>query len=281
MNCKEANQKSISGFLSTIGITPAKTPIYGKTWYCSPFRKEENPSFVVWETASKNLWFDHGTGTGGGLVDLVCQLYNVDISGALLIIAGQKQITSPFYFDQPDPSEPSNISIYREEPISNSYMVQYLKSRCIPLEIAKMYTREIYYTVRDKKYFAIGFINDLGGYELRSRYFKGSSSPKGITTIKGNQHTLNIFEGFFDFLSFLTWSKTTETPGTCIVLNSLTNVRRAYPKLSDYLNINLYLDNDPAGQEATNKLKEWGAVNQAEIIYPDYKDFNEFIMNRS
>lgn len=279
MNCKEANQKSITGFLSSIGMNPAKTPINGKSWYCSPLRNEQTPSFAVWETKTKNVWFDHGTATGGGLVDLVCKLYNVDVPGALLIIAGQKQITNPFYFDQLDLTDESKISTYREQPISNSYMVQYLKTRQIPLDLAALYTREIYYTVNDKKYFAIGFQNDLGGYELRSKYFKGSSSPKGITTIKGNQHTLNIFEGFFDFLSFLTWLKITETPETCIILNSVVHIRKIYNLLLNYMNINLYFDNDPAGREAVKKILgvQPYAINQAEIIYPDHKDFNEFL----
>ena len=279
MNCKEANQKSITGFLSSIEVNPAKTPINGKYWYCSPLRIEQTPSFHVWESGTTNIWYDHGAGMGGGLVDLVCQLYNVDVPGALLIIAGQKQITNPFYFDKPTISEPSSISIYNEATINSNYMVQYLKNRCIPLDLAMLYTQEIHYTVNEKKYFAIGFRNDLGGYELRSKYFKGSSSPKGITTIKGNQHTLHIFEGFFDFLSFLTWLKVTETPGTCIVLNSLVNIRSLHKVLPDYLNINLYLDNDPSGLEAVKKIQSTYqyAINQAEIIYPDHKDFNEFL----
>ncbi len=281
MNCATANKLSITGFLSTIGITPAKTPINGKYWYCSPLRNEQTPSFAVWESGTKNVWYDHGTGTGGGLVDLVCKLYNVDVTGALLIIAGQKQITNPFYFEQPTILEPSKISIYKETTINNNYLVQYLKNRGIPLDLATLYTREIYYTVNEKKYFAIGFLNDLGGYELRSRYFKGSSSPKGITTIEGNQHILNIWEGFLDFLSFLTWSNVTETPGTCIILNSVVHIRKIYNILPNYLNINLYLDNDPAGQETVKKIQnvQPDAINQAEIIYPGFKDFNEFLTN--
>jgi len=282
MNCQKANQISITGFLSTIGVNPAKTPINGKYWYCSPLRNEQTPSFAVWESGTKNVWFDHGTGTGGGLVDLVCKLYNVDVTGALLIIAGQKQITNPFYSDQPPISESSKISIYKEATINNSYLVRYIKNRGISLDLATLYTREIYYTVNEKKYFAIGFQNDLGGYELRTEHFKGSSSLKGITTIKGNTHTLNIFEGFFDFLSFLTWSKVTETPGTCIILNSVVNLPKIYRALPNYLNINLYLDNDPSGRETVKKIQNVQPYtkNQAEIIYPGFKDFNDFLTKK-
>jgi DNA primase len=45
--------------------------------------------------------------------------------------------------------------------------------------------------------------------------------------------------------------------------------------------VNLFLDNDPAGMAASQKIvskcdqaKDW-----APVIYPDHKDFNEFLMN--
>ena len=37
-------------------------------------------------------------------------------------------------------------------------------------------------TERSRRFFAIGFRNDAGGWELRSPQFKGSSAPKSITT---------------------------------------------------------------------------------------------------
>ncbi len=70
MNCKEANQKSIVGFLESQGISPAITTVSGKYWYCSPFRAEKTPSFSV--LLLKNIWYDHGAGIGGSLIDLVC-----------------------------------------------------------------------------------------------------------------------------------------------------------------------------------------------------------------
>jgi hypothetical protein len=286
MNCKEANEKSITGFLATIGINPAKTPINGKFWYCSPLRNEKIPSFAVWKNGSKNVWYDHGTGTGGSLIDLVCKLCNVGVPSALLIIAGKSPNIQPLSFDQP-PTEPSNLRIDTVLPIENKFLIQYIRSRKICISLAELYINEVHYTVKEKPYFAVGFKNDLGGYELRnnfkSKYFpdgvKNCSSPKGITTIKGDHYTLNIFEGFFDFLSFLTWSKVTKTQGTCIILNSVKNMRTVYQALPYYMNINLYLDNDPSGEEAVNKIQniQPDAINQAKIIYPDFKDFNEFL----
>ena len=278
MNCQEANQTSITGFLSSKGINPAKPPQNGKVWYCSPLRNEKTPSFSVLE--SKNVWYDHGAGSGGSLIDLVCKLYNVGVPGALLIVAEKSPNIQPLSFDQPT-TEPSNLRIDTVLPIENRFLIQYIRSRKIKISLAEHYSSEVYYTTNQKQFFAVGFKNDLGGYELRSKYFKGSSTPKGITTIKGDHYTLNIFEGFFDFLSFLTWSKVTKTPGTCIILNSVVNMRTVYQALPDYMNINLYLDNDPAGLDAVKKIQtvQPDAINQAEIIYPGFKDFNEFLTN--
>ncbi len=166
--------------------------------------------------------------------------------------------------------------------LENQYLLSYLRTRMIDITVAKQYTREIHYTVKEKKFFAVGFQNDLGGFEIRSKYFKGSSSPKGITTIKRDYHTLNIFEGFFDFLSFLTWLNAAETHGTSIILNSVANIQKIYRILPNYININLYLDNDPAGLEAVKKIQnvQPDAINQSKIIYPGHKDFNEFLTHQ-
>jgi hypothetical protein len=43
-------------------------------------------------------------------------------------------------------------------------------------------------TVDGRNYFAIGFPNRSGGYEIRNAYFKGCISPKDISVIsKGNE----------------------------------------------------------------------------------------------
>ena len=44
---------------------------------------------------------------------------------------------------------------------------------------------EISYKISDKTFFALGFANDAGGWELRNPYFKGCMAPKPISTIKG------------------------------------------------------------------------------------------------
>ena len=80
-----------------------------------------------------------------------------------------------------------------------------------------------------------------GGYEIRNRYFKGCIAPKDITHIRheGRRNdTCFVFEGFMDYLSFLT-IRTKKCPQMpCldwqdyIILNSVSNLHKAIETIS-------------------------------------------------
>ena len=176
------------------------------------------------------------------------------------------------------------------QPLQNNALLNYIEYRGITIPIASHYLNEAYWkstslTTGDiKKYFGLAFKNDLGGYELNfgigSKSIKLSTSPKGITTIQGSKNHINVFEGFFDFLSYLIYSKLSRAFSTIIVLNSLSNIGTIMETLNLYDNISLYLDNDEAGQRATKLIKDRypNAINRSRSIYPGSKDFNEFLM---
>lgn len=71
--------------------------------------------------------------------------------------------------------------------------------------IVSQYCVEIYYQIccTGKKYFSIGFKNNSGVCELSIYYGKTCTGPKDIRWIKNAVHLLLVFEGFFDFLSFV------------------------------------------------------------------------------
>jgi hypothetical protein len=71
------------------------------------------------------------------------------------------------------------------------------------LEIADRYCREIDFFLYGKKQTVIGFKNNAGGYELRSKNFKGSSSPKDVTFIDIRTDDVAVFEGFPYFTIFV------------------------------------------------------------------------------
>lgn len=286
MNCSQANDINIVDYLSKSGIQPAKTK--GRNlWYNSPFRDEKTPSFKV--DPDKNMFYDYGTGTGGRLVDLVCQLYQVEITGALLILTGADIIPRFLSFQKqkeetlPEPT----LEIKHVQRLQNKALIQYLKARGIHEEIAARYVEEAYYAITNqetgeiKKYFALAFRNDKGGFELRNKYFKGGNSPKAITTIPGNLQKVNIFEGWIDFLSCLAYYQQPALKNTTIVLNSVSHLRQLFDILPNFNEAFLFLDNDSSGLKAASEIisRFPYAINQAAKLFPDHKDFNDFLIN--
>jgi len=283
MDCKSSKDIDIIAFLQKNGFEGTKKGSF--IWYCSPLRKEKTASFSVDPDA--NRWIDYGTGQRGDLLDLVKLIHNTDTQGALKILSD----TNPNEFIsfsradiQPKQKKPG-IIINHLQPIENKALLQYLDERKIPLTIARRYTIEAYYTVNNKRYFSIAFKNDRGGFELRNKYSKLATSPKYYTSFlipESNQ--LNIFEGFFNLLSALTYYKSVTLKHNTIVLNSLSFLPSVLPLLAKYNQINLFLDNDPeseSGQRAAREINENHpkTINHALIVYPDYKDFNQFLVN--
>lgn len=288
MNCEQANKINIDGFLSSIGILPKKRTRKG-FMYCSPFRNEKEASFIVFQ--ADNHWYDYGTGENGSLIDLVCKIYNATAPGALSILSGTNIQANPFSFEKQEAID-SSIQIKHVQKLQNRALIQYLEKRYIPFNIASIYLEEVYYTAYEgqtTQYFAIAFRNDKAGYELRNGFksknfpkgFKGSTTPKYITEIPGNETTINLFEGFMDYLSYLVYFKLSRPDNSTIILNSTSNIRKIENRLSKAEKIYSYLDNDKGGNEALAWLKEINpnVENKSEQLYPDHKDFNEFLIN--
>ncbi|HMR81637.1 MAG TPA: DNA primase, partial [Niabella sp.] len=90
------------------------------------------------------------------------------------------------------------------KPVTSLALIRYYQSRRISSQIANEYLCEVDYRNNGKLYYALGFKNDAGGYELRNVYYKGSSHPKASTLFKIGSTFLSVFEGAYDFLSYLT-----------------------------------------------------------------------------
>lgn len=162
-------------------------------------------------------------------------------------------------------------------------MVSYLTGRGIDPAIARTYCREVRYTIGGKEYFAVGFRNDAGGWELRSARFKGGSSPKHITTIGNRSDTVIAFEGFMDFLAYLSLKHPERLRIDAAVLNSVVNLPKAVPFLSRHPVIHTFFDNDEAGRKATADLIR--LCPRSELIdqssfYSGHKDVNDYLTAR-
>ena len=121
----------------------------------------------------------------------------------------------------------SEIRIISIQNILNSASIQYLQNRGVNNKIACKYCKEIHYSVNKHSYFAIGFANDAGGWVLRNKYFKGNIAPSSIRTINNNATHCIVFEGFIDFLSYLSLYPEKELNTNYVVLNSTSQIKRA------------------------------------------------------
>ena len=265
------------GFLASIGYEPAKIkgPNY---WYRSPLRSEKTPSFKV--NRRLNRWNDFGTGKGGSIIDFCLEYYQRDFKEIVQLLSGQTSLPARKFPKIPD--EMSPILVTREKTITSPALLGYLKVRGIPIRIAEEYLKEINFSLNGKSLFALSFKNDLGGYEIRNKFFKGSSTPKAVSSISKGHNSLSVFEGFFDFLSYLKLRSEMKWPETdYLILNSLSLLEQSLPLILDYQAVSLYLDNDPAGQKATEYLLVKSQIIQdGSAHYKGFQDLNEFLVSR-
>ena len=106
-----------------------------------------------------------------------------DISYALKTIEGHFPAAFRPVAASPRQAEPQATG-YRQvriDPLTNPVLLGYLKERGILPEIAREACKEVHFQNKGKWYFAVGFANRSGGYEIRNKYLKGSISPKEIT----------------------------------------------------------------------------------------------------
>ena len=180
-----------------------------------------------------------------------------------------------------DEQRPNNtrhiLSINEELPLS---LQSYLREiRKIDLAVASPYLSHVRYEVGGRECSAIGFPNRAGGYELRDgKTFKEAIAPKDMSLIKRDaSEKLCLFEGFMDFLSYLTMKGKETAP--CLVLNSVSNLSRAVAYLHEKGNDSVlaFLDNDPAGRQALKSLQSAGiSVEDMSRHYAQYKDLNDY-----
>ena len=297
MSFYELKEIPITDLLTHLGYRPVSMAKGGRQWlYHSPLRKDNNASFCV--SSDKNLWYDFGTSRGGNVIDLARALngdcsFKVAASWLEEQSRGFKQgspLTVPIIRNGPvrPNSEMENIQV---QPLTNKALIGYLWSRGIPAEIGKRYCKEVQYDVRDRHFFALCFMNILGGMEIRNPFFKGSYGVKApsIITLSKTEHTPSccVFEGFMDFLSYQTLLAKYDDPAInavprdCIILNSTCMVQKAVPFIQVYDVAFTYLDNDAAGWQAADTI-ETAMTNRTIRMsdrFADFNDLNDYLVN--
>lgn len=278
LSIAKAKAMDMIDYLSKLGYKPAKIR-NNDYWYLSPLRDEKTPSFKV--NRKLNRWYDHGLGKGGNLIDFAILHKNCTIGEFLQKLNGDFSFHQPIFHQPNELKTEKKLNVLQEFSISSFALLRYLEQRRIPINVADQFCREIRYELNDKIYYGIGFKNDSGGYEIRNPYFKTSSSPKDITTIKNKAKEAVVFEGFFDFLSFMAIHKNqAATESNFVILNSVSFFEKARPFMEQHEIIRLYLDRDSTGQNYSRyALSLSNKYNDESKLYEHHKDFNDWMMN--
>ena len=281
MTIEEIRDMPITDFMHKLGYKSTKKR--GKeVWFHAPYRSDSTPSFCV--NAEKNIFNDFGAGVGGDIFTLAGLMINSNDFMAQARYISEvtnnpiERSEPPKY--EPEPTAPQFTDV-KVKSLSHPALLAYLRERGIPSDIATANCVEIHYWLHGKNYFAIGFPNEDGGYEIRNKFFKGSIPPKAVTLIRQGSDTVNVYEGFVDFLSGMTlgYSRTEDN----LVLNSVANKEKAYKHLDGYDLIKCWLDNDDAGKKCLAALqKRYGdRVKDFSVVFRPYKDVNEYLQQDS
>lgn len=291
MNTKTAKNIRIIDFLNALGYQPQRT-FRDNHFYLSPFRTEKTASMKVDDKL--NLWYDHGSAQGGTIIDLVIAMQKArTVSDVLTFLKGLNLKIDSIFNDKREKigyqmtTIQSSVNIEKIQSLQDSKLLHYLQQRSINIDTAREYLHEIHYSVDDRKYTALGWLSNSGGYHLRSEFFKGCTSQDVsiVKAINSNQERriCMVYEGMFDFLSHLTLKNEKQFKVDCVILNSLSNLNKALEWIKENkLTPSLLLDNDTAGQKATSKLlEEFPNAEDFSVTYSDYKDLNDYLKSKN
>ncbi len=296
-----SNRISIRDFLARRGIQP-KYERSGYGMYLSPLREERTPSFKV--DYVRNLWYDFGLGEGGTLLTLVMRLERCDRYAAIRILsngeirqAGSTSLSSGIY-ERPAVGGPSPVvrpatvpalRVLSDAPLRHPALVGYLASRGIVPSVAAAFCREVRYEVNDSS--AINATNDVNAITdcpaigaIAS--FHAGNDPMACESdraMSASHASVMVFEGFIDFLSYLSLANNIHPVSDTVVLNSVVNLSKAVPFLNRHSVIHAFFDNDETGRKTTSDLHR--LCPRSEIIdqscfYRRYKDVNDYLIAR-
>lgn len=296
MNSEQAKKISLPDLMARLGYQPTRI-LKGGTeyWFLSPFRSEAEASFHTSFLGGKWIWKDFGD-IGGTVIDFVMRHENyTKVHEALSFL-------DKFYQNKPYKNNKKQVVLFsfqQQEALENSaeptlqleqttplhYTLTYLtETRKIDPAIANQYLVEVHFMNKEngKSYFAAGIQNRAGGFEIRNQYFKSCVGKKDLTFIKGEKPGTDvlIFEGFIDFLSYLTDRNILKPDQDTLILNSVSFGQEAlaFIKNTSYIKILTFFDNDKAGknlQEIFRQELEQEKVYPMNFLYEDFRDYNE------
>jgi hypothetical protein len=285
-----------------------------------PLRNDKNASIYINET--KNVWYDNGGITdGGGIISFINYLYGnslKDTSSALKsldsiypelkhpsknirhIKSANLGTLPPFKNDNSVGSQfalngqngkkekAAVFSLVLVKDLFSYPLKNYLKDdRKINLDIAQNHVKEVIYKhiEKDIQFYGIGFKSG-DTWVIRRDQFKGFlGKGADISIIDMKTDKVLIFEGFIDFLSYLTAKNINDPKYTVIVLNSAVFINRAldFIKKNDYIKtVDYFRDRDDTGEQSIKRLEKHlndTIINDKSEVYSNYKDLNEWLIH--
>ncbi len=285
MNCKQFNTIPLEEVLQILGHPPTKQN-EKEAWFLNPFRTENQASFKL--DKRLNLWFLHSEGIGGNNTDFMMKYLKASVKE--ILEWAEKQNFSSFQSQKDYYSKNSNPNYHITEikELQNENLKNYLHQRGLSTKVYPL-VKEIHFRIDEKNFYAIGFENLSGGWELRNSFYKGSLLKKDISILNFNNEIQNqnktgkriaVFEGFMDALSFVEMKPFFN--GDLLVMNSVSLLSKAKEYLQNYSEIHLFLDNDKAGEFCKNEiLKSFPEAKNHSEIYALHKDLNEYFVFRN
>ena len=292
----ELENISLIDFLARLGHYPQHKS--GKEYFYHSMIRDtpgNTPSLAVWDSGGK--WIDFGglgqAGISGGGVIQLAEAYwpGRDFKELLAEISSTMNITlsSPAIDQMKEirmtskQQEGYTFELQETKDVgSHPALTAYLKSRGI-YHVASSGMQEVYYWNKNtpdqkKPYYALGWKNEHDNWEFATaKGFKSSIGQKGISILPGDANRAVLFEGYMDYLSWITLTEPKSRP-TVIVLNSVVLLQRAIERVKNVPHIDVYFDNDTAGKAATSMLQKalpW--ATDRSHLYGDFKDYNDYL----
>ena len=286
MNCKQFNAIKLEEVLFSLGHHPTKQN-EKEAWFLNPFATENHASFKL--DKRNNIWYLHSEGIGGNNTDFMQKYLNASVKEVLEW--AEKQNFFSFQLQniiQKQNSLKQNYQITEIKELQNENLKDYLHQRGLS-QVVYPLIKEVQFKIGDKNFYAVGFENLSGGWELRNPFYKGSLLKKDISAIKLNNESHNqnetekrivVFEGFIDALSFVEMKPFFN--GNLLVMNSISLLNRTKEYLQNYSEIHLFLDNDKPGEICKNEiLKSFPEAKDHSEIYAIHKDLNDYFVFRN
>lgn len=295
MSEKRAQFIELVDFLKGMGHEPLPKKSTGRyRWYRSPFRAESDASFTI--DTKYNRWIDFGMEAlpgsgnlyaGGRVLEFLMVYYNCDREAAISRLdVGDLTFVSPAKAKaKEEEDEGFKNVLLSAHPIRSQALIDYLSSRHIPLHVASRICCEVDFEFNGKKCFGLGFKNNFGGYEIRNKFIKTCTKPKGITCIDNGARTVAVFEGFFDYMSFVAmYGEYALKAYNYCILNSAAFISVAFDFLESHDRALLLLDNDNTGLKyrlkALARNEQCGGIyKHAGKFFSPFKDLNEWHVN--